>query len=182
MNYRLILFDLDWTLARPQSGAMFRSPGEPYAWLDGARELLEHLQALRVESAIAVNQGGIGAGHLGLEETRQAIHALLSLLAFPLPWVLCPYFPQADEGQNPYRRFKAWRKPAPGMLLALAALYPHIEPEAILCVGDRKEDYFAAEHAGLAYQDREGLLDTLRQDGLLPPAESDDLAAGDLPF
>ncbi len=180
MNYRLILFDLDGTLARPQSGSIFRSPGEPYIWLDGARELLETLHAQGVEIAIATNQGGIGAGHLDLEETRQAIHALLVPLPFPIPWVLCPYFPQADEAHNPYWRFKAWRKPAPGMLLALAALYPHIESEAILCVGDRKEDYFAAEYAGFAFQDRDAFLHLLRQDGLLESPTG--LEAGDIPF
>lgn len=58
MNYSLILFDLDWTLARPSSGATFRHPGEPYVWLEGAKELLETLHAQGVEIAIGVNQGG----------------------------------------------------------------------------------------------------------------------------
>jgi HAD superfamily hydrolase (TIGR01662 family) len=184
MNYRLILFDLDWTLARPSSGATFRHPGEPYVWLEGAKELLETFHAQGVEIAVAVNQGGIGFGRLEEQETRQAIHALLSQLTFPIPWLLCPYFPQEDETHNPYRRFKAWRKPAPGMLLALAALYPHIEPEAVLCVGDRREDYFAAQNAGFDFLDRDELLHTLRQQALLPPPEEEPSAelANDLPF
>lgn len=155
MESLLVIFDLDWTLACPQSANKFRSPGEPYSWLLGRKELLEALHADGCAIAVATNQGGIGAGHLEYGETQAAIHALLSQLPFSVPWVMCPYFAPYDGSESEWQDYKFWRKPAPGMLLALMNLYPRFSSAGVLCVGDRKEDALAAEYAGLAYEDIE---------------------------
>lgn len=189
MEHRLIIFDLDWTLAIPESEETFRKPGEKYIWLDGQKALLEELHQEGQAIAVATNQGGIGAGHLEYGETRDAIHALLSQLSFYVPWVMCPFFP--DETQHDYHRYRPyqfWRKPSYGMLHALADLFPHLHYDDMLCVGDRKEDAQAAHNAGFDFLYIEEFLVRREAAKLQPPAvvsdEVDNAPPGpeDMPF
>lgn len=149
MKDKLYIFDFDGTLAVPVSGATFRSQGEMYTWIPGHDTMLEVLHR-QAHIAIAINQGGIAAGHLTWEDTEEAIYNLLSTLPFHIPFLFGPY--SWTEEENGYEVYQTWRKPSPVMYLMLARLYPHVQQKNILVVGDREEDRTAARLAGFAFE------------------------------
>ena len=58
----------------------------------------------------------------------------------------CPHLPDAPVGA--YRRLCACRKPKPGMILALLALWP-VDPARSVMIGDKPSDVAAGEAAGI---------------------------------
>lgn len=159
----LIIFDWDHTLAVPALGETFRKPGEPYKWMEDPErlhsnrcELLEWLHHDGVDIAIATNQGGISYGILTLDETQEAIFALLKDLSFPVPLLICPYH---EARPSNYSTYVHWRKPLPGMLQALHSLFPNVPANEVIVVGDREEDQGAAFNAGFQYVDHQAFFD-----------------------
>ncbi len=148
---KLIIFDLTGTLAEPESGNTFRAPGEAYVWLPGMKELLIEKHDKGIHLAVAYNSGGISAGYVTYRDEEQAIHSLLSTLPFHVPWLMCPYVGTYRDSEK-WKAFASWRKPSPVMYLMLAAQFPHVPQEAVLCVGDRDEDKFAAWNAGYQFE------------------------------
>lgn len=147
---RLIIFDLDGTLAEPEYGqSVFRKTGEGYSWLPQRYDMLLDLHK-QAYIAVATNQGGIAAGHLTYDETEQAIYNLLRTLPFYVPFLFEPY--SWTEQANGYEIYLPWRKPSPVMLLKLAEQYPLITQQNVLCIGDREEDRTAARYAGFRFE------------------------------
>lgn len=149
-DYKLVVFDLDGTLAEPASGGTFRKSGEQYIWLPRREDMLHELHRLGIAIAIASNQGGIAAGHINYPETEQAIHNLLSSLGFHVPWLMCPYVGIYSDSEN-WRSYAPWRKPSATMILMLMQQYPQLHLSKVLLVGDRQEDEYAARNAGVDY-------------------------------
>jgi HAD superfamily hydrolase (TIGR01662 family) len=148
----LVIFDWDWTLARPESGETFRRPGEKYVWMNGERygrvEVLEWLHNQGNDIAIATNQGGIAFGLIQQDEAADKMFALLKDLSFFVPFLICPYH---EKYPSSYSTYCHWRKPLPGMLRMLHALFPNVPANKVLVVGDRFEDEGAALNAGFVY-------------------------------
>lgn len=159
MDYKLIIFDVDGTLAELYSTRLL--PGV-MDWFNNKPE--------EVEIAIATNQGGVGLrywmesekfGKPGKYPTQTAVTDRLAQVAekLGLAWedVYVAYAyrdkrrdefgPTPPEFSNtPYWRHD-WRKPQAGMLRQAMADYG-VEPEETLMVGDREDDRAAAEAAG----------------------------------
>lgn len=155
MTYKLLIADFAWTLAIPQSGSVFRSPGETWVWMEGIKEALEFLHKEEgLSIAVEQQEGGIAAGYVEYHESREAVYTLLSTLSFPVPFLMCPYSWLGEkEQENPYRAFKPWRKPSPVALLLLASQFPGIAQTEVLVIGDRTEDERCANAAGFDYRD-----------------------------
>jgi D-glycero-D-manno-heptose 1,7-bisphosphate phosphatase len=110
--------------------------------LEGAGALLERLAARGWLAVVVTNQSGIGRGYYGWEDfarVQTEIDRQLGAAAARIDAVLaCPFFSE-----------HAWRKPAPGMLLAAAALLP-IALARSWILGDREKDIEAGRAAQLA--------------------------------
>lgn len=160
MDYKLILFDLDGTLAPFNSDELYP---------DAAAWLAEHDTAV----AVCTNQGGVGLrywmetayfGEPAKFPTLDSVMARLSNL-FPdngrtPPVFLCVRYqskksgswspvPPGNEHVDIWQ--KHWRKPDTGMLVA-AMTAQGCAPQETLMVGDGEEDREAAENAGCAFQ------------------------------
>lgn len=161
MDYKLIIFDLDGTLAPRDSDKLY----------DDAARWFRNQPTPNV--FIATNQGGIGLRywmeHDGFGEpekypTLQAFNARVEgmfegLPAIPL-MLMCAAYQSKKSGQwgpipageetNPIWDHR-WRKPAPGMLQH-AILVTGTRPTDSLMVGDSEEDRQAAQAAGCVFQ------------------------------
>lgn len=108
----------------------------------GARELLAAVAARGWRGVIVTNQSGIARGLHGWADfarVQAAMFRALGAAGDVVEAVLaCPFYPD-----------HAWRKPAPGMVLAAAELLP-IDLERSWMIGDRGTDMACAEAAGLA--------------------------------
>lgn len=170
IDYHLVIFDWDWTLAKGENATEenpFRQRGEKYVWMQdetlhsNRKELLEWLHSDGVEIAVASNQGGIAFGLVDMEETKQAIYRLLKELDFPVPFLICPYHEKKPER---YQGYAKWRKPEGEMLCVLRDLYPDVYYVETLVVGDREEDREAARRAGFQYRDAEEFFSGVQLD------------------
>jgi HAD superfamily hydrolase (TIGR01662 family) len=151
--YSLYLFDLDGTLAERDSTELYPDAAQ---WLDN------HGMA---QWMVVTNQGGVGLRYwmetegFGKPEeypTEETILAHLEAL-FPdtLNRVLVAYAYQSKKSgkwsptpNNDHMSWnRAWRKPAPGMLL-YAMSRNGVEPYETLMIGDSEEDQQAAAAAG----------------------------------
>jgi len=115
-------------------------PGD--VWLiDGAAALIETVEARGWFTIIVTNQSGIARGLYSWEDfaaVQAELYRQLGRAADAIDAVLaCPFFPE-----------HAWRKPAPGMLLAAANLLP-IALARSWIIGDRDKDLDAGAAAGL---------------------------------
>jgi len=159
-DYKLIIFDLDGTLAPFDSNEMF--PDARSWWTENA---------LIYRPIIATNQGGIGLrfwmesegfGDPSKYPTLEDFEDRLSKL-FPghmRPDILmCARYQSKKSGKwcpvppggSAYAMWREdWRKPAPGMLLH-ALVITGFDATDALFVGDGKEDQQAAESAGIAF-------------------------------
>lgn len=161
--YKLIIFDLDGTLAEFKTGAILPN-------------VAETLAALPCPYAIASNQGGVGLRHWmeqggfgepHLYPTEASIQAHFAAVLSHLPQ---PYGPPPVAVCYAYQSTKTgkwgpvpmgqeeraeWasncRKPAPGLLQALL-IGQGLKPEEALMVGDGAEDEQAAHAAGCAFE------------------------------
>lgn len=163
MAYKLIIFDVDGTLADRETSAAL--PGVSQWFKQNPQQIV----------ALATNQGGVGLRYwmerdgfgephkypdeLAVMNHLGNVKQVLALQNDVRCYVCYAYQSQKSgkwapvpEGQqdNPYWR-QDWRKPAPGMLTeAMASV--GCTPDETLMVGDSDEDRLAAEAAGCAFQ------------------------------
>ncbi|MDQ4076528.1 MAG: HAD-IIIA family hydrolase [Chloroflexota bacterium] len=168
MEYQLIIFDADGTLADRDTREL----------LPGVARFFQYLAQLppgeRPQIAIATNQGGVGTRYWMESEgwgeparfpTQEEIEAWYPELAKQLlpeiphrlyiayayqdkrdRWVPTP----PDQLDNP-RWDQTWRKPSPGMLRQ-AMVDADVSSAQTLMVGDSEDDKLAAERAGVDFQ------------------------------
>ena len=155
-KYKLIIFDLDGTLAENNADEFLPDVQQWFAENSG-----------KFDFAMATNQGGVGLRHWmgknGFGEpdkypTEAAMQTRLYKLVedYPIAFYVCYAYqskktgqwsptPADAEGSNFWKQ--EWRKPSPGMLLA-AMLDMEYAPMHTLMVGDGDEDSAAAHAAG----------------------------------
>jgi HAD superfamily hydrolase (TIGR01662 family) len=161
LTYRLIVFDVDGTLAETYKNRL----------LPGVAEWFANRPA-DVKVAIATNQGGVGLrywmeserfGNPKAYPTRDKIIQRMRYLSRRLgvPWknVYVAYAYRNKKGEagpvpaefalDPYWRHD-WRKPEAGMIRQAMADHG-VTPAETLMVGDREDDHGAAGLAGVAF-------------------------------
>lgn len=164
---RLIIFDVDGTLARKYSLELLPNVKKFF------RLVLHGNCPSRPKLAVATNQGGVGMrywmetegfgqpqNYPTVESFEERMRGLIDALGSQNElrvytsyryknkqgiWTPVP----AGEENNP-RWSKLWRKPEPGMLLQ-AMVDAGVSAEETLYVGDRAEDQEAAQAAGCAF-------------------------------
>lgn len=153
----LIIFDVDGTLVTTVSGGPFRQHCRDWQWLPGRLEKLHALHRQGKKLAIATNQGGIAQVYSQLCGQEEAMRmALLEMMeqagVFEGERALqvCFTHPKATYMPEKYKVDDIMRKPGPGMLINLSAIY-HIPLSQCLYVGDRSEDELAAYNAFMKF-------------------------------
>lgn len=121
-----------------------------FALLPGAAEGVRFAAAAGALCFLVTNQSGVARGFY-TEEDVAALHAhMAALLARDGARFddirHCPHLPEAPLAA--YRRDCACRKPKPGMILDLMALWP-VDPARSVMVGDKPSDMEAARAAGI---------------------------------
>jgi HAD superfamily hydrolase (TIGR01662 family) len=161
-RYRLIIFDVDGTLAENYRTQL----------LPGVREWFASRPA-DLAVAIATNQGGVGLrywmerdsfGNPRAYPTRERVIRRLRIVArkLAIPWravyVAFAYRNKQGELSPTPEEFAAdpawahdWRKPEAGMIRQ-AMTDANVPAEATLMVGDREDDRGAAELAGVDFR------------------------------
>lgn len=160
MDYKLIIFDLDGTLAERQGDI-----------LPGVREWFANHKELH-NFAIATNQGGVGLrywmekdgfGDPSKYPTEDEVWAHLArvcgqlddqmrcFVSFAYQAKSGNWSPVPDRGIDPEQWKRDSRKPAPGMLLDAMRSYDATVSKTLM-VGDSEEDQQAAQAAGCAFQ------------------------------
>ena len=144
---QLVVLDRDGTLIT-ETGYLLE--GQPFELCPGAAAAVARLNNLGIPVAVATNQSAIGRGWLseaGLSRIHAAIARQLADQGARIDlWLFCAEHP--SEGQGPYRRESARRKPGPGMLLEAAAHFA-LDPGRCLSAGDSWRDLEAARAAGM---------------------------------
>jgi D-glycero-D-manno-heptose 1,7-bisphosphate phosphatase len=132
---RAVLFDRDGTLVHD---VPYNADPDLVAPVDGAREVLDDLRRRGVAVGVVSNQSGIARG-LITPTQLDAVNARVSELLGPFDtWQVCPH--GSTDGC-------ACRKPAPGLVLAAAAVLG-VDPTACVVIGDIGADVGAALAAG----------------------------------
>jgi D-glycero-D-manno-heptose 1,7-bisphosphate phosphatase len=112
--------------------------------------VIETCEALREAGhtlAVASNQGGVAMGYLTEDEARALVENAARMIGADF-YEFCPYHP---EGLFPeYAKDAECRKPRPGMLLEIMRK-SGAEADDTLFVGDRPEDFVAAQAAGVEF-------------------------------
>jgi D-glycero-D-manno-heptose 1,7-bisphosphate phosphatase len=164
---KLLLLDKDGTLVQATKGKFVTFPWEQDP-LPGATEALEKYLDDGWMACVVSNQGGVEAGHKSLESTFEEMIYCRELFPKIEEFYFCPGFQGSVcwrlWGQEEDQRIKydkdpvdlmvasslvnQFRKPKPGMIYL--AMHIHA-PEQVLFVGDREEDYQAAENAGVDF-------------------------------
>jgi D-glycero-D-manno-heptose 1,7-bisphosphate phosphatase len=142
---RLIIFDADGTLRRTLV------PGQPCPHAADEWELLEGVRAYvsslppDLHLGVASNQDHVGYGHLSYAEAHSLLSAALLQASGRTTDAaairLCPHRLEVEC---------SCRKPAPGMLLAIAQHYG-VAPSESLFVGNEPVDELAAQNAGMPF-------------------------------
>jgi D-glycero-D-manno-heptose 1,7-bisphosphate phosphatase len=117
--------------------------------LEGAAEGLRALNEAGVPALVVTNQSAVARGWIdeaGLARIHARLHALLAERGARVDAVRhCPHHP--TEGRGALRVVCACRKPAPGLILALAREYG-IDLARSWTVGDAARDVAAGRAAG----------------------------------
>ncbi len=144
-QYELVIFDKDGTICRNRENyTNFINRLDEQEMIPGVVEKCLELTQAGIILAVATNQGGVAFGYLSDAEAfelavtaRAAIDARYSKHS--------PFHPKGTEAR--YTKESWLRKPAPGMLNSIM-VSAEVEPQHTLMVGDRPEDYEAAQRAG----------------------------------
>jgi D-glycero-D-manno-heptose 1,7-bisphosphate phosphatase len=148
MSAPAVYLDRDGTLNREVPVALERP--EQLELLPGAAEAVARLNAAGWRVILLTNQSAIARGLLDperLARIHDKLRALLAQSGGRLDGILyCPHHP--TEGEPPYRRACACRKPEPGLFLRARELWPSAW-ERSWSVGDAERDLEASERAGV---------------------------------
>ena len=147
----LLILDLDGTVREctVEGQPCPNKPGEQRL-LPGAAAGIRAALDADITVGFATNQGGISLGYM----SEAAFHNIGAEL-FDLLGTAGVDVEHDELGSIKYcseSRPCFWRKPSPGMLLALMVEF-EVEPHATLFVGDRDTDREAAERAGCRFLD-----------------------------
>ena len=116
--------------------------------LPGAVEACHAARARGFAVIIVTNQGVVARGGATLDEVEAACVRTIDVLGGVVDAVFaCPFHPKG-AGSNDFCREHAWRKPAPGMLLAAADLFG-LDLGRAWMIGDAERDIEAGIAAGL---------------------------------
>lgn len=141
-----VFLDRDDTLNQDEG---YSSRIEDFAWVRGAPEALQLFHQAGLPLLVVTNQGGIARGLFTEAAMHQFnAHMVSEAASFGVPILdiaYCPHHPDGiiDGLSGPC----ACRKPAPGMLLDLAAKW-QIDLAHSVMIGDRQTDKEAGEAAG----------------------------------
>lgn len=139
-SYKLIIFDKDGTLCRNRHDpAGFINSLDDQEMIPGVEEKLGYYRERNMQLALASNQGGVPMGYMDAGEAWMIAYQVAFTVGMAHNMVLICIDP-LDSGSF-------FRKPNPGMLLKLM-LNGKASPAETLYVGDRDEDYQAAQNAG----------------------------------
>lgn len=164
MTKKLLILDKDGTLVIPASGEPFPTgPSDQKLISESIPHRINQYRAAGYEVAIATNQGGVAAGHKTLGSAIDEVMFAMDLCGVEYA-LLAPSYEEkfgeavwidkSDGGQfiktitNGAVRF---RKPAPGMIGALALRIYGTDPCEVLMVGDMDSDRDAALAAGVRF-------------------------------
>lgn len=139
-DIKLIILDRDGVI-NEDSDEYIKSPDEFHP-IPGSLKAIAELNQAGYIVTVASNQSGVGRGYYTLE-VLEAIHEKMNdLLANEGGHidaiVFCPHHP--DDGCD-------CRKPKPGLIKQILALYPEILPSQVLMIGDAYRDLKAAWEA-----------------------------------
>ena len=146
--YRLVIFDLDGTLAVPTGGKQWPADEADREPMPGRAEKLQALRDAGVILAIATNQGGVAYGIYSEAHLYNSIaHQVREWFGIAHENVeMCVYHPKGKI----VRGDPEDRKPRPGMLLHLMD-ENEVSPDQTLFVGDDYTDEEAARNAGCTF-------------------------------
>jgi histidinol-phosphate phosphatase family protein len=130
-----VLFDRDGTLVED---VPYNGDPQKVAVMPGARAALDRLRARGILVGVVSNQSGVARGLLTPEQVEAVNRRLEELLGPVDSWAVCPH--GQDDGC-------ACRKPAPGLVLQVAAELG-VAPKECVVVGDIGSDVEAALAAG----------------------------------
>jgi D-glycero-D-manno-heptose 1,7-bisphosphate phosphatase len=174
---RTAFLDRDGTLSREQG---FVTAPDQLVVLPGVVAALRRLVAADCRIVVVTNQSGIARGlyrERDLAHVHEELHRRLERL--PSAYLHCPHHP---EGDTPYSRPCACRKPAPGLLHEARALLG-LDFRGGLLVGDSARDLLMGQGLPLLRvqvrcgKDPAREARTLQQHGVRPDFVADDLAA-----
>ena len=142
-----VFFDRDGVLNR-DIGYLHR-PAD-FEWLQGAREAVRLCNDRGYYAFVVTNQAGVARGYYSETDVR-ALHGwieeqLAAIGAHVDAFEYCPHHP--DGNATDYGRRCRRRKPEPGMILDLFALWP-INNDRSFLVGNTPSDIQAANAAGI---------------------------------
>lgn len=142
-----IIFDRDGVL---NDDVAYAHRPDQIRWTPGAKDAVKLANDAGLLALVATNQAGIARGYY----SEAAMHELHGWMRSELAEAgariddiaFCPYHP--DGTVEEYRHASPFRKPEPGMLLALMAKHG-LTPNRCIMVGDQPTDMAAAAAAGI---------------------------------
>ncbi len=141
-----VFLDRDGTLIADSGPVRVWRPQLLFGFVERALAAVAHLG---FQLAVVTNQGAVARGEIRYEEARRVTGDLVQhLRELGLPvvgWALCPHHPAVTD--SPYGGACHCRKPAPGMLLALARRHD-LDLARSWMVGDHVTDVQAGLNAG----------------------------------
>lgn len=137
----LVILDRDGVINQ-DSLDYIKSPAE-FIPLPGSLEAIARLTRAGYRVAVATNQSGLARGYYdvqGLASIHQKMYKEIEAVGGCIDYVAyCPHMPDAGC---------SCRKPKPGLLLEIAALFGVSSLEKVPFIGDRVSDIQAAQAAG----------------------------------
>lgn len=148
---KLVVFDVDGTLAVTRSGETFRRTADDWQWMDGRIEKCKELRADGIHLALATNQAGVAFSwsRFSQAEMQHEIEAVAAQIGAEYIGV-CYSSPNVKAKPEYHDPADNRRKPGPGMILE-AMLHHGCTAEQTIMVGDREDDEGAAKAAGVRF-------------------------------